>query len=643
MKGRSKNSKVFILTIAIVIMLLLGSIYVIYQNTNEEKTPETPKQPPDEETKDNNVTITKKITFSVPNVKDKGPYFELIDEKATSFTLEEGQIRVPVYTVSCQIPMGVEIFNFSFTHSEIKTMSLNRRIKPMSYPINTLSINNFDTIFLKKTDAPRIYPEEIYESTTGGGLYNSSLTKFLNFHIYPQRYSRLEKKLYYIEEATITFSYENIEENKTKNTTYDYLIITPKEFERQLNRFVEHKEKMNYSPIIITLEDIYDDEYFKIRGRDDQEDIKKFIKKAIEKWNTKFVLLVGDHEKIPVRNVHIEIGPSSTFSFASISDLYYSDIYFPDGSFSSWDTNENDIFGECNWKNRTEEIDFYPDVYLGRIPCDTKEDVTRVVNKFIKYETLKNKKSWINNMILVGGDTFPPPKSLLSYSQFRILKMVEALIYEFDELVWEEGKHNCEVISKVMNDFEHTKIYTEVNIPKDNYYPLTNTYITDAVEKGAGILYFSGHGNPTTYATYKTPAIYRRRPAGNGFTIQTVKSLNNGKKQPVVIFDACSMGKFDEKDCISWDFINMENNGAIATYGCTDVSFGRLGSFNAEGLNGFMAIKLFENYAKGYHQPGVMMAQAQIDYQNQIAKLEDIDYLITSIWEFFGDPSILVE
>lgn len=347
---------------------------------------------------------------------------------------------------------------------------------------------------------------------------------------------------------------------------------------------------------------------------------------------------------MPVRIGYISRGSSVTGydSMAAIIDLYYSDIYFEDGRFSSWDTNYNDIYGEYNWKGTTEEIDFYPDVYLGRIPCDTKEDVTRVVNKIINYETSKNKDNWINNIILIGGDTFPPPKSLLAYSQLRILKMIEALFYEYDEIVWEEGKHNCEIISNIMNDFQKIKIYTEVNTPTDNYKPLTNTYINDAVNKGAGILYFSGHGNPTTYATYKTPAFMRQRPSGEEFNIQTVEGLKNNDKLPIVMFDACSCGKFDEEKCICWDFINTEKNGAIGTYGCTNISYGRLGSFNAKGLNGFMTIKLFENYAKGFQQPGVMLAHVQIDYQNQFSNLEYIDYLIISIWEFFGDPNLQI-
>ena len=145
-------------------------------------------------------------------------------------------------------------------------------------------------------------------------------------------------------------------------------------------------------------------------------------------------------------------------------------------------------------------------------------------------------------------------------------------------------------------------------------------------------MYFAGHGNPTTYATYKTPAylFFRQRPV-MGFTTSQVSRLKNGEKLPIVIFDACSCGKFDEEECIAWDFINMEDGGAIATYGCTNLSLGQIGPYNKERLNGFMSIKVFENYARGFNRPGMMLAHGQIDYMNHISKLENLDYLIISV------------
>jgi len=645
MKIHESSIRMFILVIFIISLILLAYSIICCINDDEDKNNKDIPIP-DEESVNKNITITKKMIFSAPNLEKRGIYFKIIDEKATSYTMEEGNIRAPVYSLTYNLPLSAKILDFSFKHSDVETINLDNNIKALSYPVSTLSMSKNKIFYFEKIDNSEIYPSTWYKTTSGGGIFNKEHTKFFNIHIFPQRYSKKEKTLHYIKEAKITFTYENITDDSIENNTYDYLILTPKVFQGSLNPLITHKKTMGLKPIIVNLGEIYNSKYFKSKGRDDQEKIKYFIKDAIENWSIKYVLLVGDEEKIPVRYIHMGINEvsESFMGLASISDLYYSDIYFSDGSFSSWDTNKNNTFGEYNWKGTTEEIDFYPDIYLGRIPCEEIEDVKRVVNKIINYETAKNKKEWYNNMIHCGGDTFPPFRSLLSASNLRLRNMVYILLQEPYILSCEEGIENCEIVSEIMKDFNHVKIYTSVTIAKDNYKPLINYYITQSIEEGAGFLYFAGHGNPTAYATYKTPALtlFRHRPF-SGFTTSQVAGLQNNEKLPVVVFDACSCGKFDEEECIAWDFINMDDGGAIATYGCTNLSLGQIGPYNAERLNGFMSIKVFENYARGFNQPGMMLAHGQIDYQNQISKMENLDYLILSIWELFGDPSLIID
>jgi len=134
---------------------------------------------------------------------------------------------------------------------------------------------------------------------------------------------------------------------------------------------VEHKNNRNISTKLVALEDIYAGTYFPVKGRDDPEKIKYFIKDAIEQWGITNVLLVGSSKKFPVRYTHIHVyyppNPPDDESF--VSDLYYADIYDATGGFSSWDTNNNDIFAEYRWgdSNLTDDLDLYPDVAVGRL------------------------------------------------------------------------------------------------------------------------------------------------------------------------------------------------------------------------------------------------------------------------------------
>jgi hypothetical protein len=52
-------------------------------------------------------------------------------------------------------------------------------------------------------------------------------------------------------------------------------------------------------------------------------------------------------------------------------------------------------------ENNKDEMDLYPDVYLGRLPCTNKIDVRTMVKKIINYEKDKSDESWFKKMVLI--------------------------------------------------------------------------------------------------------------------------------------------------------------------------------------------------------------------------------------------------
>ena len=206
-------------------------------------------------------------------------------------------------------------------------------------------------------------------------------------------------------------------ENNLKNNffkaedTYDFLIICPKYFARLVKPLVRHKEKHGINTYLATLKEIYSYEGSKL-GRDKPEKIKLFIKDAIENWNIKYVLLIGGKVSqtkkwhLPVRYIHL----GNNWESEIISDLYYADIYDSEGNFSSWDSDEDGRFGEWFYGGQPEDkfIDLYPDILIGRLPCQNRFEVRLIVHKIIRYENKYQKeKPWFNNMIVAAGDTYP--------------------------------------------------------------------------------------------------------------------------------------------------------------------------------------------------------------------------------------------
>ncbi|HMA83364.1 MAG TPA: C25 family cysteine peptidase, partial [Candidatus Thermoplasmatota archaeon] len=215
---------------------------------------------------------------------------------------------------------------------------------------------------------------------------------------------------------------------------HEFIIISPSKFTDALQPLITHKNAKGISTTLVTVEELYSGDWpvenFQI-GRDDAETIKFFISEAVKQWNTEYVMLVGGKEEVPVRYARINTNSSSSQSQmiqyffqglpdfmqmmdTYISDLYYADLFFDNGSFCSWDTNNNMQFAEKNEIEQIDLVNIYPDVAVGRLLCTSKEEVEIVLNKIINYETNQNADaSWKENVTVCGGDTHSLWRDLL--------------------------------------------------------------------------------------------------------------------------------------------------------------------------------------------------------------------------------------
>ncbi len=117
-------------------------------------------------------------------------------------------------------------------------------------------------------------------------------------------------------------------------------------------------------------------------GRDGAERLRNYLKICARDSGLKYLLLGGDVEIVPVRKA---------FAFASNAgihlredslpcDLYYADLN------GNWDENQNQIFGEV-----ADQVDLYPDIYVGRAPVKNATEARAFVNKLITYEQAGNR------------------------------------------------------------------------------------------------------------------------------------------------------------------------------------------------------------------------------------------------------------
>ena len=384
----------------------------------------------------------------------------------------------------------------------------------------------------------------------------------------------------------VKIEYELPEKPLFNKDEHDFLIICPDEWITDLQPLAEQKEQYGIKTVIVGLNEIYEGKYFAVNGRDDAEKIKYFIKDAIENWGIKYVMLVGDAEIMPVRyaTTGIEDVPEVP------SDLYFADIYYSNGSFSSWDLDGDKKYGE----RKEDKPDLYPDVYIGRLPASNENEVKLLVNKIINYET-------------------PPMKAL----------MVGV------ELFWDtdnrEGEYLKEEIGNELN-IEVIKLYETDGYAKDGN--ATPEEIAEYINKGVMLVNFASHGNPGGMGW----------ESGHFYTSDL--SLLHNSYLPVVFAMACSTNEFDTTDCLGEEFLLCQNGGAIAYAGSSRVAFVYLGKSIKSGLSGYLDKAFFKAYYDGSITTGEIFAMAKIDYLTRIPFRNDHDVLTLTEYNIMGDPSI---
>ncbi len=324
---------------------------------------------------------------------------------------------------------------------------------------------------------------------------------------------------------------------------HDFLIISPDSWIDLLMPLKDHKEEYGIKTIIVGLNEIYGGTYFPPHGKDSAEQIKYFIKSAIEEWGITYVMLVGGRKYareewlLPVRYSWLNDRSSSwEYERKFISDLYYADIYDAEAKFSSWDTNNNGYYGEYDHelqgKKLSDEIDLFPDVYIGRIPARSEKELQTVVENIMTYEK---------------GFTAGQPR-------FKKVALCGGDLYLHDPWDVVEGEYLLEKIADEMDGYESVKLYASDG--------LSYRKINEVLNEGVGFVIFEGAGSHHLWATHAKDNqewIYY-------YAWNIVQLKNNFL--PIVLSSGAHLGQFNRsRECFNWLFVSKGK--AVATIGST--------------------------------------------------------------------------
>jgi hypothetical protein len=299
------------------------------------------------------------------------------------------------------------------------------------------------------------------------------------------------------------------------------------------------------------------------------DDIKGAIKTFYEEHSCSdvFVLLVGDVE----------------------------DVASPTCEAYEWNQLRDNSCSDAQYA-RVAGDDSIPDLFLGRIPADTPEDVDNVIRKILDYEKMsaEGDKAWLGKALLAAHKQDYP-------GQYRACK-----------------------------ESVRSYFYSYATPAFDTAYGAggaTNADLRRALEEGRGIVNYRGHGGADCWWTWG--------PGGQSWCISPdVASLTNGDRTPIVFSVASLNNHLRSKDSIGEAFVNVPDGGAVAHYGASADS----GSV----ANDYLDKNLFKAvFDEGIHALGAAVNWAQIRTMEDLpGKGPYSSEYNASIYLLLGDPEM---
>ena len=285
----------------------------------------------------------------------------------------------------------------------------------------------------------------------------------------------------------------------------DYLIITPDYLKAQAERLAQiHRDQNNLNVKVYTLESIYQE--FS-SGMQDIGGIRNFVKYVYDNASTpskklKYLCLFGDasfdYKDRTSNNTNIVPSWYSIESFSLVSS------FISDDFFGMMDSNE----GTMTNNNKL-------DIAVGRILAENTQRAKDMVDKIESYYLPENYGSWRNNFLLISDDVDKFSDRIIQSTTEEIAEDVKA----------EKPFLNVQKI--------HADSYVQETSSGGARYTLVNKAIFDALEVGALVVNYFGHGGEDGLAAERI------------FDKINAQELNNPSKLNCFVTVTCEYTKFD--------------------------------------------------------------------------------------------------
>ncbi|MEM1513876.1 MAG: C25 family cysteine peptidase, partial [Candidatus Thermoplasmatota archaeon] len=303
--------------------------------------------------------------------------------------------------------------------------------------------------------------------------------------------------------------------------------------------------------------------------------------------------------------------------------------------------------------------------------------------------------TYLNEVLYIRGKSYDP-------KPYGNLTSVHVWIKnDKGEIVFDEWRNNTEMYyegewttgEKILNGRGGALYYMPEDFEREILWASNGKFtcmddVINAISKGCGFLFMSGHGSPNSWGDH-LPGIpgNRQHASLTGLTVTNLRpwfpyisfpvfpvdTLKNGEKLPIAVIGGCHNSQFNVSiipavlnafhlfgfpdnymwtygqpvpECLSWRIVSKANGGAIASIGNTGLGYGMPGrDCTTGGGDGWITIEFFRQYGEKSKQIlGQAHAGAITEYINSfdMSDFEAGHVKTVQQWILLGDPSLKI-
>jgi Peptidase family C25/Propeptide_C25 len=282
--------------------------------------------------------------------------------------------------------------------------------------------------------------------------------------------------------------------------TRQYVVITTTELTPAFETLTDYRASSEGGGYTTYIENI-DDIAATYPGFDLPEKMRNFIKDMYTNYGTQYVVLGGDcdgppeYQVIPTRGVYAHVGD---YTDANIpSDLYFGCL---DGS---WNSDGDKYWGEANDGIDGGDIDWFSEVYVGRIPADNYTEAMNQINKIIGFETHS-----IPAKVLLAGEkldssTWGGDRMDWLYSFMGSIPKTTLYDRDWENNDWPKSQLLAYINSNeysFINYSGHSTIFSDMKLNKDDIHRMKNSTYFFVYSQGCYMGSLDGREPDNTYS-----------------------------------------------------------------------------------------------------------------------------------------------